>query len=134
MKLIEVKREYGLNQNTFYGWLRENQMIVKKMTGYVVGPNALDGMETKENQRVNEDGEILITTQVIIDNQKVPQLLEGYEKSGLPRLYSNQRQESEGKRNSTSELEKRVEILEKQLYILTEQLATYVNQNNREHT
>lgn len=125
MKLIEVKREYGLNQNTFYGWLRENQMIVKKMTGYVVGPNALDGMETKENQRVNEDGEILITTQVIIDNQKVPQLLERYEKSGLPRLYSNQKQESE--------LEKRVDILEKQLSILTNQLATYVDQNSREH-
>ena len=36
MKLIEVKREYGLNQNTFYGWLRENQMIIKEMTGMLL--------------------------------------------------------------------------------------------------
>ena len=70
MKLIEVKREYGLNQNTFYGWLRENQMIIKEMTGYVIGPKAFEGMETRTNRRVNDDGEILITTQVIIDNQK----------------------------------------------------------------
>lgn len=73
MKLIEVKREYGLNQNTFYGWLRENQMIIKEMTGYVIGPKAFEGMETRTNRRVNDDGEILITTQVIIDNQKIPQ-------------------------------------------------------------
>lgn len=95
MKLIEVKREYGLNQNTFYGWLRENQMIIKEMTGYVIGPKAFEGMETRTNRRVNDDGEILITTQVIIDNQKIPQLLEQYESSGLPKLYSNRRVESE---------------------------------------
>lgn len=83
MKLIEVKRVYELNQNTFYGWLKENQMIFKEVTGYVVGPKALEGMETKTNRRVNDDGEVLITTQVIIDNQKIPQLLEQYESSGL---------------------------------------------------
>ena len=37
-------------------------------------------------------------------------------------------------RASNGELEKRVEILENQLAILTEQLAIYVNQNNRKHT
>lgn len=134
MKLIEVKREYGLNQNTFYGWLRENQMIIKEMTGYVIGPKAFEGMETRTNRRVNDDGEILITTQVIIDNQKIPQLLEQYESSGLPKLYSNRRVESERQRASNGELEKRVGILENQLAILTEQLAIYVNQNNRKHT
>ena len=133
MKLIEVKRAYELNQNTFYGWLKENQMIVKEVTGYVVGPNALEGMETRTNRRVNDDGEVLITTQVIIDNQKIPQLLEQYESSGLPRLYSNRRAENERQRVSNGELEKRVEILENQLAILTGQLAVYVNQSNREH-
>lgn len=133
MKLIEVKRVYELNQNTFYGWLKENQMIVKEVTGYVVGPKALEGMETKTNRRVNDDGEVLITTQVIIDNQKIPQLLEQYESSGLPRLYSNRRTENERQRASNGDLEKRVEILENQLAILTGQLAVYVNQNNRAH-
>lgn len=50
MKLIEIKREYDLNQNTFYGWLRENQMIVKELTGYVAGPQAIEGMETNTNR------------------------------------------------------------------------------------
>ena len=109
-------------------------MIIKEMTGYVIGPKAFEGMETRTNRRVNDDGEILITTQVIIDNQKIPQLLEQYESSGLPKLYSNRRVESERQRVSNGELEKRVEILENQLAILTEQLAIYVNQNNRKYT
>lgn len=137
MKLIEIKREYELNQNTFYGWLKENQMIVKEMTGYVIGPNALEGMETKTNRRVTEDGEVLITTQVVIDNQKIPQLIEQYEKSGLPRLFSSQSQKNGTKRNSNNEsaehLEKRIEILEKQVYIFTEQLSTFIKQSTREH-
>ena len=131
MKLIEIKREYGLNQNTFYGWLKENQMIVKELTGYVVGPNALEGMATSTNRRVTEDGEILITTQVIVDNQRIPELLERYESSGLPKRYSPQK--NERKQSSNDELEKRVAILEKQVYILTEQLATFIKKNSREH-
>lgn len=133
MKLIDVKRKYGLNQNTFYGWLRENQLIVKEITGYVVGPNALEGMETSTNRRVNEDGEVLITTQVTIDNQKVPQLLERYESSGLPRLYSQQKQKDEQEKASIIDVAKRLTILEKQVYILTEQLAITMKQNSREH-
>lgn len=133
MKLIEVKNAYELNLNTFYRWLRESKIIVKEITGYVVGPNALEGMETITDRRLTENGEILISTQVGIDSQKIPQLLERYEASGLPRLYSSQRQRSERKRKSNSELEKRVDILEKQLSILTNQLATYVNQNSRKH-
>lgn len=133
MKLIDVKRKYGLNQNTFYGWLRENQLIVKEITGYVVGPNALEGMETSTNRRVNEDGEVLITTQVTIDNQKVPQLLERYESSGLPKLYSQQKQNDEQEKASINEVAKRLTILEKQVYILTEQLAMTMKQNSREH-
>ena len=85
MKLIEVKREYGLNQNTFYGWLRENQMIIKEMTGYVIGPKAFESMETRTNRRVNDDGEILITTQVIIDIKKSL----NYWNSMNPRVYQN---------------------------------------------
>lgn len=133
MKLIDVKRKYGLNQNTFYGWLRENQLIVKEITGYVVGPNALEGMETSTNRRVNEDGEVLITTQVTIDNQKVPQLLERYESLGLPRLYSQQKQNDEQEKAAINEVAKRLTILEKQVYILTEQLAMTMKQNSREH-
>ena len=133
MKLIDVKRKYGLNQNTFYGWLRENQLIVKEITGYVVGPNALEGMETSTNRRVNEDGEVLITTQVTIDNQKVPQLLERYESSGLPKLYSQQKQKDEQETTSVIDVAKRLTILEKQVYILTEQLAITMKQNSREH-
>ncbi|MBO0410091.1 hypothetical protein JZO81_03435 [Enterococcus hulanensis] len=133
MKLIDVKRKYGLNQNTFYGWLRENQLIVKEITGYVVGPNALEGMETSTNKRVNEDGEVLITTQVTIDNQKVPQLLERYETSGLPKLYSQQKQNDEQEKMSIIDVAKRLTILEKQVYILTEQLAITMKQNSREH-
>lgn len=137
MKLIEIKREYELNQKTFYGWLKENQMIVKEMTGYVIGPNALEGMETKTNRRVTEDGEVLITTQVMIDNQKIPQLIEQYEKSGLPRLFSSHSHKNGTKRNSNNEsvehLEKRIEILEKQVYILTEQLSIFIKQSNRGH-
>ncbi len=133
MKLIDVKRKYGLNQNTFYSWLRENQLIVKEITGYVVGPNALEGMETSTNKRVNEDGEVLITTQVTIDNQKVPQLLERYESSGLPNLYSQQKQKDEQEKASIIDVAKRLTILEKQVYILTEQLAMTMKQNSREH-
>lgn len=133
MKLIDVKRKYGLNQNTFYGWLRENQLIVKEITGYVVGPNALEGMETSTSKRVNEDGEVLITTQVTIDNQRVPQLLERYESSGLPKLYSQQKQNNEQEKASINEVAKRLTILEKQVYILTEQLAMTMKQNSREH-
>ncbi|MFQ7234377.1 MAG: hypothetical protein ACLRPU_05870 [Enterococcus hulanensis] len=133
MKLIDVKRKYGLNQNTFYGWLRENQLIVKEITGYVVGPNALEGMETSTNKRVNEDGEVLITTQVTIDNQKVPQLLERYESSGLSKLYSQQKQKDEQEKTSIIDVAKRLTILEKQVYILTEQLAMTMKQNSREH-
>ncbi|MDT2599977.1 hypothetical protein P7D85_09330 [Enterococcus hulanensis] len=133
MKLIDVKRKYGLNQNTFYGWLRENQLIVKEITGYVVGPNALEGMETSTNKRVNEDGEVLIMTQVTIDNQKVPQLLERYESSGLSKLYSQQKQNDEQEKTSIIDVAKRLTILEKQVYILTEQLAITMKQNSREH-
>ena len=133
MKLIDVKRKYGLNQNTFYGWLRENQLIVKEITGYVVGPNALEGMETSTNKRVNEDGEVLITTQVTIDNQRVPQLLEHYESSGLSKLYSQQKQNDEQEKTSIIDVAKRLTILEKQVFILTEQLAMTMKQNSREH-
>lgn len=132
MKLIEVKSAYELNLNTFYRWLRENKMIVKEITGYVVGPNALEGMETLTDRRLTENGEIWISTQVGIDSKKIPQLLERYEASGLPRLYSNQRQRGERKRTSSRELEKRIGILENQVSILTNQLAAYIKQNSQE--
>lgn len=129
MKLIEIKREYDLNQNTFYGWLKEQQMITKEMTGYVVGPNAIDGMETSTSRRVNEHGEVLITTQVVIENQKIPQLLEQYEASGLPRLYSAK----SNKQKANEQFESRITILERQVSILTEELAVFVEQNSRGH-
>ena len=62
-------------------------MIVKELTGYSVGLNSLEGMATSTNRRVTEDSELLITKQVIVDNQRIPELLEHYESSGLPRRY-----------------------------------------------
>lgn len=78
---------------------------------------------------MNEDGEVLITTQVVVENQKIPQLLEQYEASGLPRLYPSK----SNKQKSNEQLENRVAILEKQVYILTEQLAAVVKQNSEGH-
>lgn len=70
MKLHEIRKEYGLNQTTFYGWLRELGAIRKADTGYVVGDNHFDGMENLVTRRVNENGEFIERTQVKIDNQK----------------------------------------------------------------
>lgn len=123
MKLHEVRKEYGLNQNTFYGWLREIGAIEKTDKGYVVGGKYFDGMETLVTRRVNEDGEFSEQTQVKIDNQKIPALLEQYKNSGLPKLYSPSKQPTIVEDAPQLEaLKKRVEVLEGQVLILTKQL------------
>lgn len=43
MKLHEIKTAYGLSQKNFYGWLRDEEMIVKADYGYIVGPKPLNG-------------------------------------------------------------------------------------------
>lgn len=123
MKLHEVRKEYGLNQTTFYGWLREVGAIRKTDTGYVVGDNCFDGMETLITRRVNEEGELTERTQVKIDNQKIPFLLEQYKNSGLPKLYSPTKMtEKNIGLEELSALEKRVAVLENQLFVLTQQM------------
>lgn len=123
MKLHEVKKAYGLNQTTFYGWLREIGAIRKTETGYVVGDNCFDGMETLVTRRVNEEGEFTERTQVKIDNQKIPYLLKQYKSSGLPKLYSPKKiPETTMDSDEITALEKRIGILENQLFVLTQQM------------
>lgn len=123
MKLHEVKKAYGLNQTTFYGWLREIGAIRKTETGYVVGDNCFDGMETLVTRRVNEEGEFTERTQVKIDNQKIPYLLKQYKNSGLPKLYSPKKiPETTVDSDEITALEKRISILENQLFVLTQQM------------
>lgn len=137
MKLHEIKKEYELNQNTFYGWLRENEMIEKTDRGYVVGANALEGMETLETKRVDENGEFYVNTQVTMDTMKIPILIELYEQSGLPKLYSGKRTseilELEHPSNLKIELDKalsRITILENQVLILTKQLELFMKKSD----
>ncbi|MEO1773162.1 MULTISPECIES: hypothetical protein [Enterococcus] len=123
MKLHEIRKEYGLNQTTFYGWLRELGAIRKADTGYVVGDNHFDGMENLVTRRVNENGEFIERTQVKIDNQKIPYLLEKYKQSGLPKLYSPTKMaETSVGLEELSALETRVAVLENQLFVLTQQM------------
>lgn len=123
MKLHEVKKAYGLNQTTFYGWLREIGAIRKTETGYVVGDNCFDGMETLVTRRVNEEGEFTERTQVKIDNQKIPYLLKQFKSSGLPKLYSPKKiPETTVDSDEITALEKRIGILENQLFVLTQQM------------
>lgn len=123
MKLHEIKKAYGLNQTTFYGWLREIGAIRKTETGYVVGDNCFDGMETLVTRRVNEEGEFTERTQVKIDNQKIPYLLKQYKSSGLPKLYSPKKiPETTVDSDEITALEKRIGILENQLFVLTQQM------------
>jgi hypothetical protein len=129
MKLHEIRKEYRLNQRTFYGWLREKGMIEKTDYGYVVGVNALEGMETLKTRRVDENGELYENTQVTMDNMKIPTLIELYKQSGLPKLYSEKRKsealESGEFSNLEVELDKalnRITVLENQVLVLTKQL------------
>ena len=137
MKLHEIKKEYELNQNTFYGWLRVNDMIEKTNRGYVVGANALEGMEILETKRVDENGEFYVNTQVTMDTMKIPILIKLYEQSGLPKLYSGKRTseilELEHPSNLKIELDKalsRITILENQVLILTKQLELFMKKSD----
>ncbi|MGM0215412.1 hypothetical protein [Enterococcus sp. AZ109] len=122
MKLHEVRKEYGLNQNTFYGWLREIGAIKKTDRGYVTAENCFEGMETLVTRRVNEDGEFSELTQVKIDNQKIPFLIEQYKKTGLPKLYSPSKQSTILEDTPQLDaLKQRIEVLENQVLILTKQ-------------
>ncbi len=88
MKIYRIMKENKLRQNVFYNWLRDNEMIVKESTGYVVGPKALPGMETITSSEIGPDGQVLkIQTQVTVADESVPQLLEQYKNSGLNDLY-----------------------------------------------
>lgn len=112
MKLMVIKREYGFHQTTFYGWLRDEELIMKTDRGYEVGNMAPEGMETLESERIDEFGERRVITQVTVAEHLVPELVEKYLSSGLPRLYSSKH----------NRIEERLAMLESQINILTMQL------------
>lgn len=113
MKLYGIKTKYAFNQKTFYSWLRDNQMIEKSETGYVVGPQKMDGMHTIVSERV-QDGKVISITQVALEEDQIPQLVKMYENSGLPNLYS-ERQKVEELDRKIFELSEKVSELEIEL-------------------
>ncbi|OTN77924.1 hypothetical protein A5886_003025 [Enterococcus sp. 8G7_MSG3316] len=129
MKLHEIKKAHGFNQKTFYGWLRETGMIVKEASGYVIGPNALEGMFTLHTKSANQDGELLTRTQVAVEDDNVFRLVEKYEQTDLPKRYASKPKTSNHGSADISQTEKdmaeallRISILENQVLILTKQL------------
>lgn len=72
MKLQEVRKAYGLNQNVFYQWLIEQKLIEETEKGYAVGPNALEGMRTLAMSYSNDTGQTIDRTQVTIEDTQVP--------------------------------------------------------------
>lgn len=129
MKLHEIKKAHGFNQETFYGWLRETGMIVKEASGYVIGPNALEGMFTLHTKSANQDGELHTRTQVAVEDDNVFRLVEKYEQTDLPKRYASKPKTSNHGSADISQTEKdmaealrRISILENQVLILTKQL------------
>ncbi|MCO5496167.1 hypothetical protein [Enterococcus innesii] len=134
MKLHEIKMAYGLSQNNFYGWLRDEEMIVKADSGYIVGPKAFEWMKTLEQVRTGANGSIYISTQVDVEESKVAILLEMYEQSGVTDLYSRkknkQAKQSEELLQVMAELKRannRISVLENQVLILTKQLEIFIS-------
>ncbi|MEQ6207384.1 hypothetical protein [Enterococcus mundtii] len=87
MKLSQIRKEYHFRQTTFYKWLNDTGLIKKESSGYVIGPNAITGMETKFSGYITEDGER--ATVVSIDNNQVSHLVDMYLSSGYDKLYSD---------------------------------------------
>ncbi len=126
MKLHEIRSHYQLNQKTFYQWLRDTKMIKKGEKGYVVGENALRGMDNLYTEHNNSrTGRIETTSQVIIADEEVNHLVSLYLKSGQPNLYSRAKitEPAVAPENKViEELQDRVTILENQVNILNIQL------------
>lgn len=134
MKLHEIKTTYGLSQKNFYGWLRDEEMIVKADYGYIVGPKAFEWMKTLEQVRTGANGSIYTSTQVAVEDSKVAILVEMYEQSGVTDLYSRkknkQAQQSEELLQVMAELKRannRISVLENQVLILTKQLEIFIS-------
>lgn len=87
MKLHEIKAKYGFNQTSFYGFLKEQELIEKVESGYVIGKNHIVGMETlvSENPRGETPAQV---TQVSVSTEAIPRLVEMYENSSWTNLYS----------------------------------------------
>lgn len=91
MKLYRVMKEHKLRQTVFYNWLREAGLIQKADTGYVIGENALSEMATITSLEQAPDGSVLREqTQVVIEDEEIPELLALYAKSGLSNLYQEE--------------------------------------------
>nr|OTP11530.1 hypothetical protein A5888_003629 [Enterococcus sp. 9E7_DIV0242] len=128
MKLQEVRKAYGLNQNVFYQWLIEQKLIEETEKGYAVGPNALEGMRTLAMSYSNDTGQTIDRTQVTIEDTQVPELIIRYEESGVSELYTDESETSDEPR-TLSELasklawsERRINVLENQVKLLTSQM------------
>jgi len=134
MKLHEIKTTYGLSQKNFYGWLKDEEMIVKADYAYIVGPKAFEWMKTLEQVRTGANGSIYTSTQVDVEDSKVAILVEMYEQSGVTDLYSRkknkQAQQSEELLQVMAELKRannRINVLENQVLILTKQLEIFIS-------
>lgn len=125
MKLHELKAKHKFNQNTFYKWMRDSNLIKKTELGYIVGDDALAGMQTLVTPMLNkETGELRDSCQVTIDDEQADLLVELYLNSGLPKLYSPAKSDADNNfaQEELEELRDRIAILENQVNILTIQL------------
>lgn len=114
MKLKQVKQQHGFHQRTFYRWLRESGLIIKAETGYIVGPNALPGMQTF-SRKVYDNGELKDQTQVTISSRQVGELVARYLNSGEENLYSPSVSQGNLAPEKLARLEQRLTILEGQI-------------------
>ena len=136
MKLNEIRESYGFNQRTFYNWMKEQGLTEKTDNGYIIGPNALQGMYTEYSSYFGPDGNPKTT--VAISDENVNELVKMYVNSGLDRLYSNTTKRTDESSTSTNllteELERtknRVDVLEKQVNTLATQLSILASTMNK---
>ena len=123
MKIIEVKKKYHFNQNTFYKWLRDEEMIVHSDSGYITGPKALTGMKTMIYQIKLGNNEKTDCSQVIIDDSQVYLLVEMYTQSELSNLYTRKYHVNLLK-EELAEAQHTIKILEGQISFLTSLLKS----------
>lgn len=133
MKLHDVRKEYGLDQAIFYGWMIEQKLIEETDKGYVIGPNALEGMSTVSTSYLNDTGQNIDRVQVMIKDPLVPTLIRQYENTGREEFYTDKSESSTGDK-TISELkdeltwaDKRIDVLENQVKLLTSQMKLLMN-------
>ncbi|WP_086350102.1 hypothetical protein [Candidatus Enterococcus clewellii] len=134
MKLNEIRESYGFNQRTFYNWMKDQQLIEKTDNGYIIGSNALEGMNTEDTAYFGPDGKP--KTMVTVTSEIADDIVKMYVGSGLDRLYSTTKRkggQSKAEPFLMEEIERtkiRVDILENQLGTLATQLNILANTMN----